>query len=77
MENVCEGGQRGTNDFTGCLHNALQNFLAGGSAASVPCSDVAGEDALNWALIESAHLGGWDPCSPQVEVESLFSKPAL
>lgn len=32
-------------------------------------SDAASEDALNGA----PHLEGWDPCSPQVEVEASLS----
>lgn len=31
VENVCEGGQRGTDGLTGCIHNALQNLVLSSS----------------------------------------------
>ena len=47
--NVLQEGERGTNDPSSCVHDALQGF---------PHSDTAGQDALNGALVESAH-DGW------------------
>lgn len=65
VEDVCEGGQSGTNDLPGCIHCVLQSLPAGGSAASVPHSDAASDDTLSGASVERAHDGGWDSGSPQ------------
>ncbi len=57
MEDVNKGGQSDTDDLAGCIHYALQSLSTGCSAASVPHSDTAGEDALNGAPVEGAQDG--------------------
>ena len=72
----CLGGRGGgTDDLLSCSHYALQGSPTGCSAAAVPHSDAAGQDALGGSPVEGAHDGGG--CSRSSEfaekVEALLS----
>ena len=56
---VLEGGERGVDDPLSCSHYALQGLPAGCSAAAVPHSDAAFQDALGGSTVEGVHDGDW------------------
>lgn len=56
VEDVHEGGERGTGDPAGCIHYSPQSVPAGGRAGSIPHSAAASEDALNSTPVEGATL---------------------
>ena len=68
---------RGADNPLSCSHYALQGFPAGCSAAAVPHSDAAGQDALGGSTLEVVHDGDWCSGSFQSaeEVEVLLSFP--
>ena len=72
---LLEGGEGGTDDLLSCSHYALQGPPTGCSAAAVPHSGAAGQDALGGSPVEGAHDGG--RCSHSSEfaekVEALLS----
>ena len=72
---VLDGGEGGTNDLLSCSHYALQGLPTGCSAAAVPHSDAAGQDALGGSLVEGAHDGGRCSRSSKFaeKVEALLS----
>ena len=65
---------RGTDDPLSCSYYALQGLLAGYSAAAVPHSDAAGQDALGGSKVEGVHDADWCSGSFQLveEVEALL-----
>ena len=72
---VLEGGERGADDPLSCSHYALQGLPAGCSAAAVPHSDAAGQDALCGSTVEGVYDGDWCSGSFQSveDVEALMS----
>ena len=55
---VQEGGEWGTDDLTSSPPGAQQGLAVGTSAAPMPHSDAAGQDALHAASVEGEH-DGW------------------
>ena len=54
---VQEGGERDTDDLiTSSLHCALQSLVVGCSAAPIPHSEAAGQDALDGTSVEGARI---------------------
>ncbi len=58
MENIQDGGKRGTDDLCSCVHSPLKGFAVCCTIVSVPDSDAAGQHALNGSPVESgeSHL---------------------
>ncbi len=58
MENIQDGGKRGTDDLCSCVHRPLKGFAVCCTIVPVPDSDAAGQHALNGSPVESreSHL---------------------
>ncbi len=58
MENIQDGGERGTDDFCSCVYFPLEGLVVCCTTVPVADSNAAGQYALNGSPVESGE-DGW------------------